>query len=164
MSELVHVATIAAPHGVKGQFKLHSNLTDHRLFASLKNYLDQDGEPIHLQIISSKAKLPIAALENISTPEAAALLRGTKIFVKAADLPEIEDDEIYSYAFQGLKVLNEQGQQIGQVIAHHYYGAGDILEIKFKDGKTDMLPYCDEVFPEVNIDAGYLTCIPPEYI
>ena len=101
---------------------------------------------------------------GVEDRNAAEALKQTKIYAQKSDFPAAEDGEYYSHELAGLEVRKPDGGKIGEVLAHHNFGAGDILEVKFNNGKTEMMPFVDEVFPEVDIEAGYVSFIPPEWL
>lgn len=163
-ADLIHIATITQPHGLKGQFKLHSLLDSNRSFSHFSNFFDVQGNPLPLKLVSTKGKQPIGMLDGIDDRNDVEPIRQTKIYAKAEDLPETSEGEYYSYELVGLNVQNTDGETIGQVLEHHNFGAGDILEIKLANGKTELLPFIDEVFPQLDMDARVIILTKPEYI
>lgn len=164
MSEFVHVATVTAAHGVSGQFKLFCLLESPENLVNFKDFFDASGALLPLKIVNVKSKQPIASMPHITDKNTADALKQKKIFVRQSDFPPIEENLFYSYQLAGLKVMSEKGEAIGVVRAHHNFGAGDVLEIQFPDGTTELYPFKNEFFPEINIDAGTISFIPPIYL
>jgi 16S rRNA processing protein RimM len=49
------------------------------------------------------------------------------------------------------------------VVAIHNFGAGDLLEVRPAAGGPDVLvPFTRETVPEVDVEGGRLTLVPPE--
>ena len=60
-------------------------------------------------------------------------------------------------------MLDQAGASLGAVVAIHNFGAGDLLEIRPAAGGPDMLvPFTRETVPEVDVEGGRLTLVPPE--
>ncbi|MBO5284725.1 MAG: PRC-barrel domain-containing protein, partial [Alphaproteobacteria bacterium] len=71
--------------------------------------------------------------------------------------PELKTDEVYYEAdLVGLKVFDEQKNEVAKVIGFYNFGAGDILEIKLKTGRAEMLPFNKAYVPEINLEDGYI--------
>ena len=62
----------------------------------------------------------------------------------------------------GLPVVSPEQKPLGTVHACHNFGAGDIIEIRKKDGKLEMYPFNEHTFPEVNLDTKKLVMHMPE--
>lgn len=161
---LVHVATVSAAHGVHGQLKLFCLLEHPRNLAHFSRFFDEHGEPLILKLISVEAKLPIASLDGVADRNAAERCKDKKIFARASDFPAIEPHQFYSYQLVGMRVMDKSGNELGKVLAHHNFGAGDILEVAFSDGTQEMLPFQHAVFPEVDIAGGRITLVQPTYL
>lgn len=163
-NKLVHIATVTSSHGVQGQFKLFCLLENPSNLTSFTAFLDENGQVLPLTLLSTKGKQPIAALEGVTDKNAADALKQKKIFVQASDFAPTEENFYYSYQLVGLKVLDLKGETVGRVVTHQNYGAGDMLEIAFTNGSTEMIPFHHVFFPEVNIQEGTITFAPPTYL
>ena len=73
------------------------------------------------------------------------------------------EEEWYHSDLIGLTVYDRAGAALGTVVAIHNFGAGDLLEIRPAAGGGDVLvPFTRETVPEVDVEGGRLTLIPPE--
>ena len=77
-------------------------------------------------------------------------------------LPATDDGTFYHADLIGLSAVTRSGEALGEVIAVHGFGAGDILEVRLADGATLMLPFTEQVVPEIDIAAGRILVDPPE--
>ena len=56
-----------------------------------------------------------------------------------------------------------EGAAVGEVVAVQKYGAGDLLEIRpATGGATILVPFTEDIVPEVDMAAGWLLVVPPE--
>lgn len=102
----------------------------------------------------------IARLAGVEDRDAAAALRGTRLYVARAALPEPRDDEFYYADLIGLSVELGDGRVLGRVKTVQDLGAGDLLEVALPDGRTVMAPFTKEGVPVVDLKAGRLVLEP----
>ncbi len=99
----------------------------------------------------------------MTTREGAEALTGTKLYVPRSRLPEREEEEWYHADLIGLAAVDRDGAPIGKVVAIQNFGAGDLIEIKpASGGPTVLVPFTRETVPEIDVEGGRLTLVPPE--
>lgn len=152
-SDLVEVAKIVSPFGVRGEFKVKLKLEDGSIINEKCSFYDELGHVVNLQI-NKKApgNILICSMKEINTPEDVSSVKGKKLFVSKNLLPKIENDEEFYYAdLLGLKVFDEN-QEIGVVVKVMNHGAGDLLELQFLgDKENEIIIFNKENFPVVNV-------------
>ena len=89
---------------------------------------------------------------------AAEKLRGTTLTVPREALPPLLEGEYYHTDLIGLAAATAGGVALGEVIAVHNFGAGDVIEIERpsengKPGKTFMVPMRVEAVPAWDSDT-----------
>ena len=57
-------------------------------------------------------------------------LQGATICLERKDFPPLDSDTFYHHALIGKKVCDLRGALLGEVIAVHNFGAGDILDVR----------------------------------
>ena len=163
--EPITLAAITGAHGVAGEVRL--KLLGDGL-ESLKSHKHYNDGALTLQKIRSDNKGgAIARFAGIDNRTAAEKLRGTTLSVSRNNLPPLEDGEFYHADLVGLRAETETGETLGTVKAVHNFGAGDILEIAGgEDGTGDdmMVPFTDDVVPEIDVKGGRVIIIPPIYV
>ena len=156
------VGAIAGPHGVRGQFKV-------KLFAETSAALEQygdlqidDGRELKLSVKSVNRKgLVIVSAVGVTSREAAEALSGMLLSTSRACLPDLADDELYHADLLGSAVFNEDGTNLGEVVALYNFGAGEIIEVKPASGNSVMLPFADESVVSVDIPNRLVVLAPP---
>ena len=155
------LAKIASPHGVKGLIKIFPYGEDIELLETLEVYAGD--KPVKITLKNALGKFILAEIDVIQTREDAEKWSGTELFVDQDALPAIEeDDTFYYHDLIGLKALNEDGEEIGAVIAVDNFGAGDLLEIRKTTGEKFLLPFTNDSVPAVDLDKGCVTIIEME--
>lgn len=107
----------------------------------------------------------IAKIEGVDDRDAAERLRGTKLHVPRAALPDtVEEDEYYLADLVGLKAFHIDGSVFGTVRGVADFGAGDVIEVALEEakGKVVVLPFTKEVVPEVILSERKMVVNPPE--
>ena len=63
----------------------------------------------------------------------------------------------------GLAAVGRDGAPLGKVVAIQNFGAGDLLEVKpIGGGVTVLVPFTRDTVPEIDVEGGRLTLVPPE--
>ena len=153
--KLICVAAIAGAFGVKGEVKVKSftqNPADCLAYGPL---LDAEGVPVLTPLSHRSVKDALAVrAQEVTTREAAEGLKSTKLYIRRAALPEPDEDEFYFSDLVGLDVKTTDGKRMGKIIAVHEFGAGDMLEIKPKQGASFFHPFTKMATPKVDLDAA----------
>lgn len=160
------VAQIGAAHGLKGEVRLWSYTEEPAAVARYGALTTEDGSR-QIEIVQLRAEKDyfIAKLRGIEDRNAAEALRNARLYVARERLPAPDDaDTFYHADLIGLAAVDPDGKALGDVIAIHNYGAGDIVEIRLADGSTQMFPFHEAVVPQIDIAAGRMTIVPPEEI
>ena len=90
---------------------------------------------------------------EVTTPEQANAMRGTDLFTAKGNLPDLDEDEFYYSDLVGMQVKTVDGKMAGTVVAVQDFGAGDLLEIKPKEGGSFYHPFTKEAVPKVDMKA-----------
>ena len=159
------MGVITAAHGIKGRVKIKSFTAQAADIAAYGPLLLDDGpEEVEILSLTPARGVFIATLKGVEDRTAAEALKGRKLKLPRAQLPEMSaDDEFYIADLIGLKVEDAEGHPIGQVTAVHDFGAGDLLEVRpAGGGATFFVPFTKETVPEVDIAGRRLVVIPPQ--
>lgn len=166
----VCLAAIAGAHGVRGLVKLKS-FTETPEDALAYGPLEDEAGARRFEV-SLKGRaggkggdLLLAAVAGVDSREAAEALRGTRLYIDRAALPEIAEEETYYQAdLVGLAAVDGDGAARGRVKAVQNFGGGDLLEIEEEGGSSYFLPFTKTAVPEVDLDAGRIVIAPPEEV
>jgi 16S rRNA processing protein RimM len=152
----VCLGQIGAPHGVRGEVRLHSFTAEPAAIASYGPLETEDGRVINIETLRSAANSLVARLAGVADRNAAEQLVNTKLYVPRERLPDLEAPDEYYYAdLIGLCAVDRAGKELGTVIALHNFGAGDIIEVRpAHGGETQLLPFDAATVPEVDVANG----------
>jgi 16S rRNA processing protein RimM len=163
----VCVARIGAAHGVRGDVKLWSFTADPLTLIAYGPLETADGRrSFEIERVRPQGEFLVAHLKGIPDRNAAELLRNIELYVSRDKFPEIEDDdEFYIADLVGLKAVDIAGTAIGEIVAVHNFGAGDLIELRpAGERETMLLPFSDAVVPLVDLAGGTVTIELPQEI
>jgi 16S rRNA processing protein RimM len=154
--EWIILGRIMGVFGVRGQLKVQS-YTDP--VESLLDYeywrLQFPGgkvEPYRLLEGRRGGKGLVVYLEGIGDCDVARLLVGADVLVARSELPEPEKGEFYQADLIGLKVMNEEGKELGRVAHFLEMPAHAVMVVR---GETEhWLPVTPQHLRRVDLKAG----------
>jgi 16S rRNA processing protein RimM len=163
----VCLGRITGAHGVRGEVRIR---TYTQTPESIAAYGPLEDEAAARRFTVRKARAVkdgvVARLAGVDDRDAAEALSGVELYVARSALPdEMEDGEFYHADLVGLVAVSAEGSALGQVVAVQNYGAGDLLEVRpATGGKTVLVPFTEEIVPDIDFDAGWMLMLPPEGI
>ncbi|MBY0356025.1 MAG: ribosome maturation factor RimM [Rickettsiales bacterium] len=164
-STRILLGVITGAHGIQGAVKIKSFTEESQAIAAYGPLQDKSGKRAFSITILGEAKGQIIArLEGVRDRNQAESLRGVELYVQRNVLPELDDNAFLIEDLIGMAAYAEDGSLCGQISAFHNYGAGDILEITFDDGKSEMFSFTDANFPQIDVGARRVTFCPPEIL
>ncbi len=164
MSGRVCIGAIAGAYGVRGEVRLKSFCAMPEDIASYGALETEDGARSFEVTLTGSVKNGFSArLSGVASKEAADRLKGLRLYVDRARLPETEDDEYYHADLIGLEVVDTGGTPLGRVKAVLNHGAGDLLEVAGPGLKAPvLLPFTQAAVPTVDLGARRIVADPPE--
>lgn len=167
---LLLVGRIVREHGVRGELKVAPETDDPARFDDLEVvYLGATAARVKPHTVRSvryqptkRGRLVVLAIEGVDTREAAYALRQSLVFADVADLPPLEEDEVFVHDLIGLRVRTEAGEEVGVVEDVLDTPAHLTLRIA-RPGRPDALvPAVPAFVAETDLDAGVLVLTPIE--
>jgi 16S rRNA processing protein RimM len=148
--KLILLGIITKVHGIKGHIIVKS-FTNPKINICSLNLISENSDIVKLKMIGkTKASDIICQFNNVISRNEAEKLIGFKFFCDRSSLAETKDEEFYIQDLIGRIVKNSNMEIIGEIFYLHNFGAGDIVEIKFLNQKTEMFPFNEKFFPEIN--------------
>jgi 16S rRNA processing protein RimM len=162
--ERVCLGQFGAPHGVRGEIRLHSFTADPSAITRYGPLEGEDGRAFEIEAMRPAKEHFVAKVSGVADRDAAERLKNVKLYVPRERLPEPDEpDEFYYADLIGLSVVDRSGKKLGAVIAVHNFGAGDLIEMSPEGGgKTELLPFDEVHVPVVDIAAGKIIAVPPQ--
>ena len=136
------IGRIGRPRGLKGEFFINSFSESSEAFLKYKNfflYYDSEFVSVDFEFLRKQNHKIIGKISDINSPEDAEKIKNFDLFLNKDDLPELEDG-YYWHELIGMKVINLDGDVLGEVTAINNYGSNDMLEVKTKQKKL-LIPF-----------------------
>ncbi len=145
------VARVLGAKGLAGAFRVEP-LTDVRERLSVGQELYLEGEAASRRVTASepRGRRPVIYLEGIGDREAAAALQGRYLEVEAPPLPE---GVYYWHQLVGLRVTDEAGAELGEVVEVFRVGENEVYRVEGPDGEI-LLPALRDVVRSIDPAAG----------
>ncbi len=148
------------PRGLKGEVKAEIVTSFPEHFKKLKALLvktDKASQTLEL----SQAKLAngyvYLEFKNIHSVEEANLLRNAELYIEQGQLTELSETEYYIHDLIGVRVFDENGRPIGELIEVESYPSSDVYVVKAPDGKCHMIPAIKDVVKQVDLKSSRMT-------
>ncbi len=158
----IQVGQIQGVFGIKGWLKIFSHCRPKEQIFEYLNWqlrAPKGVDTYELQGGKPHGNGLIAKLKYVDDRTHAETLKGAEIWVAKSELSELEDDEHYWYELEGLKVINEAGEYLGDVKKLLETGANDVLVVTNETGQPEILiPYIkDQVIKGVDLEKNTIT-------
>ena len=160
----VLVGKVVKAHGIKGEIKAlpFSEFPDD--FKSYPKVIIGDqstGERKAYRVIRSRSqkKFAIIELEGLANRNDSEELCGSEIWIERQYLPEPGPDEYYWHDMKGLRVVTEDGRELGTVTSLMATPGHDILVITGLD-REYLIPAADDLIVDIDEEADTLIISP----
>lgn len=165
MDDLVAIAKIARPKGLKGEV-FADVLTDFpERFDGLKDITAvlPEGDRLDLKIETARFQNDriVLKFEGYDSVEAAESLRGCEICVAESEVVELEEDEFFDWQLEGCRVETLAGETLGTVRELQRTAGTENLLV---DGghRDHLIPFAGSICVEVDVEKKLIRIDPPE--
>lgn len=157
MNQLVEpevvIGRIVSPFGIKGEVKVLPE-TDHpEHLKEIKSFwLKPKGEPareVQIESVRFHKNMALVKFEGIDDISAAEEMRGWELWVPAMKPRELSEGEYYIHDLVGLRVLTEDGEDLGEVTEVILGPANDVY---FTD--KAMIPALKDIVKKIDLEGG----------
>lgn len=159
----LQVARIGKPHGIRGEVtvQLFTDAPEERFEVGAVFRVEPAARG-PLTVSSARWNKDILVLGFAEVPDrnAAELLRGAKLFIDSEET-EDDDDSWYEHELVGLEA-RVGDNVVGRVSALRTMTVQDLLVIKRPDGEEILIPFVEEIVPEIDLEGGFVLLTPPE--
>jgi 16S rRNA processing protein RimM len=159
------VARIGRAHGIRGEVtvEVRTDAPEERLGVGAVLHVTDGGRHRELAAAGRPTSLTVTGARDhngillltfaeLSDRTAAEALRDVLL---EADVPDEEDDEDawYEHELVGLRVVDPQGEPLGEVSGLQHLPAQDLLVVRTAGGER-LVPFVHAIVPEVDVAAG----------
>src|SRR5437867_6483197 len=159
------VGVVGAPHGVRGEVKVHprTDVAD-RFRKGSRLLCDGMGE---LVVASARGAVdvPIVRFEGLNTRKDAERIRGRNLRVSRAEARRAAKDAYLWADLLGLRAETPEGKSLGTVSEVLRAGETDVLVVRAEGSRDElMFPAFASVVRQVDIVGGRILVVPQEVL
>jgi 16S rRNA processing protein RimM len=156
--DLVVMGRITAPFGIKGWVKLQPFTQAPESLTAYPQWWigsrDTGWQAVKVDQSQAQMGSVVAKLAGCEDRDAAALYRGREVAVPRSAFPEAAENEFYWADLVGLKVMNEQDEDLGTVARVLETGANDVLVVEGE--RERLIPFTEVVIRKVDLAGGVI--------
>ena len=155
---LVYVAAVVRPHGLMGTLKVKVDSDNPSRFAPQSRLLLVQGDritPVEVESFSPQNLYGLLKLKEVISVEQAEALKGAELAIPDEELRPLPPGQYYTFQIIGLKVVSEQGQELGRITQVEEYPAGDIYLVRSEREKF-YVPAKGPVIVKIDLEQGQM--------
>ena len=148
------VGKLRRPHGVRGEIRMEV-LTDfpERLQPGVTVYVGPRRLPLRILSVRWQGDFMLLTFEGYADRDRVGQLRNMLVTVPAESLPPLGEGEFYYHQILGLRVVTDEGEDLGTVTGIMETGANDVFVVADAAGHEVLLPDIEEVVLEIDPEA-----------
>lgn len=160
----VQVARIGKPHGIRGEVTVQvlTDVPEERFVPGAEFVVEPEKlGPLTVESARWNKDILLLAFEEVPDRNRAEELRGARLYIDTDEVADDDEDAWYEHQLVGLSVRVGE-ETVGTVAALNTLPAQDLLVVEGRDGQEILVPFVEQIVPEVNIEAGYIRLTPPD--
>ncbi|MGR7002597.1 ribosome maturation factor RimM [Yinghuangia aomiensis] len=159
------VARIGRAHGIRGQVSVEVRTDEPELRLAPGAVLATDppsAGPLTIAAGKVHSGRLLLSFEGVPDRTAAEALRNV-LLIAEVDPEELPDDpeEFYDHQLVGLDAVLADGTLVGEVHEIAHLPSQDLLIVRRPDGREVMVPFVEEIVPEIDLAEQRLVLTPP---
>ena len=163
MDELVAIARITRPRGIRGEL-VAEVLTDFpERFDGLEKVtavLGDGRRDLKIEKAWFQNERIVLKFSGVNSIEAAEELRNAEICVPESDAVELEDGEFFDWQLEGCEAVTIDGETLGTVKELMRTGGTEILVVK--GDREYLIPFAESICTKVDVENKRIVVDPPE--
>ena len=159
LSEYILIGQILRPQGIKGLVKVRPDTNDPERFYDLDFVYRQTGETYEKLAVCDVAvrdQNVFLRVEDDQTRDDAEKRRDIMLYVDRANAVQLEENEYFICDLVGCRVVDQKGNEIGQLVEILQPGANDVYVVKTPKGNL-LVPAINRVVVATDIDKQEIT-------
>lgn len=151
---MVIVGKFGKTFGVKGWITIHSFTDPKENILLYKNWYFKSGKAtewakINIEQSAFRGKNILVKILDLNTIDEVAPFINAEIAIKKSELPPLTIGEYYWADLEGLKVINQQNEELGTVSHLFATGSNDVLFVK--NHREHLIPFIKDVIIKVDL-------------
>ncbi len=154
---MIEIARVLKPHGIRGDLKVRlfsENLEAfaERGFAYIKK--DSDYQRTAYTAVRIDAPFVYVHFDGVDTRNDAEMLTGATLYLRRDDFDAPDEGEHYVIDLIGLKLVDDEGNELGSLKEILQHGAADVYVVGGK--RSFMFPALKRVILNIDVEKGMI--------
>ncbi|MCR5720171.1 MAG: ribosome maturation factor RimM [Lachnospiraceae bacterium] len=157
MEDIFKIGIVTTTHGLKGEVKVFPTTDDPARFKKLKQVIlchKNKKQDLTVQSVKFFKNLVIIKFKEFNDISEVEGLRQAELFVTRLNAVPLNENEYYIADLMGMKVVDESGNDVGEIYDVMTGSANDVYCIKTTDDKDLLLPAIKECILNVDVAAN----------
>lgn len=142
--------------GLKGESKVYPYTDYKERFEELDSLYIEDSL-YKIEKVRYMGEMAIVKFEGVSDRNKAEALKGKYLYVDRENARELDEDEYFIPDLIGIRVIDENGAELGTLSDVIQNSSQDVYEIQMPEGKKFMVPAVGEFILDINMDSRIMT-------
>lgn len=159
MEDLFRIGSVSTTHGVHGEVKVYPTTDDPGRYKKIKEVILDNGKEkktAHIEQTKFFKQMVIVKFKECNSMDEAEKLRGYELYVTREHAIPLNKNEYYIADLIGMKVLTDEGSELGMIDDVLQTGANDVYVVKQPSGKDVLLPAIKDCILSVDVEAGLM--------
>jgi len=164
INDYYKVGFIMRPHGLKGEVTISLDMTSATEWQDLKSiFVEKNSHvvPYFIESISVRNNKAFVKLEDVNTPEEAALLKGGSLYLPKESRPKLARGEFYNEDVIGFEVFDDKHGPLGFIEEVEQAGPNRFLVLSYIQ-KEIMIPVNGPFITSINKSKKKISVSLPE--
>ena len=151
------VGVITGTHGLRGEVKVYPTTDEPARFLDLEQVILDTGRQervLKLRSVKFFKKFVILGFEGLDRIEDVERLKGAELLIPREEAYELEEGEYFIPDLLGLRVVTEDGRELGIIKDVIETGANNVYDVRNEDGKGILIPAISDCVLDVNLEEG----------
>lgn len=159
LNDMLRVGVLVKPHGLAGEVKVYPTTDEPEKFTSLKKvYIKTKNETLTLKIDKAHyfKQFVIVHFEGLDRIEDIEPLMKKDLWIDREEAVDLEENEYYIADLLGMKVVTDEGKELGKIKDVMDTGANDVYIVQTAGGEV-LLPAIRECILNVDVENDLMT-------
>ena len=160
MIDEIQVGAVTQTHGLKGEVKVFPTTDDPERFEDLEYVMADNGRTRERLVIESVRyfkQMVILKFKGKDDIEDVQRLKGARLFIERDQAVELEEGEYLIPDLIGMKVVADDGNDLGELSDVIQTGANDVYCVKTPSGEKVLLPAIDQCILSIDTKKNIMT-------
>lgn len=161
MEQFFEIGIITGTHGIRGTMRVFPTTQDPSRFGRLKEAVVENRgkrETFHIEKVAFHKQFVLLTVKEVTDINIAETYKNARLLIPDAQAIPLEEDEYYTRDLYGLRVVTEDGEELGELVRIYETGANDVYAVqKSPQEKELLLPAIKDCIKGVDLEKGVMT-------